>query len=322
MSIESFPFDLINSEDYLLDTIMDDLSSFSESSCFNHLISDHSFPQVSQTFEEDIFPSTSSSEERTTTTILSNEESKNNYNSDNKNNRKKRKLHVNNISKNIKRILVPRILNTDIRKKYPIMINNILNSGNLTYIKQFLYTFTTMHNSSVCWKHCRYIDKKSHSLPQNHNPCCLLGQKSTLLQYEHISELSYFLFLSIVAMPDRVFTMTNCEIFSRSDSFETKITVYFIMTGTKSYETDPYTRGKLVQSYAQSKHSFTSNENNLKDDEEFSLIRLFHQKIARSESPRPMYSEVKVTLTVEDYRKSMKINKIEFESTSNQARYR
>eukprot|EP01040_Poterioochromonas_malhamensis_P014244 gene14244-15750_t len=94
-------------------------------------------------------------------------------------------------------------------------------------------------------------------------------------------------------MPDRVFTMTNCEIFSRSDSFETKIIVYFIMTGTKSYETDPYTRGKLVQSYAQSKHSFTSNENNLKDDEEFSLIRLFHQKIARSESPRPMYSEVK-----------------------------
>eukprot|EP01040_Poterioochromonas_malhamensis_P014243 gene14243-15749_t len=194
---------------------------------------------------------------------------------------------------------------------------------------------TTPNNSSnnrkkPTWNFTRYRPDQKHS---NHpeppslssssssassSQICMVEGKNCLIQFQHVSDICNYILHSSLTIPDCTYKIVNCEIFTRSDSFETKIVIDYRMTGTKTYHSNPHTAGLFVQSFSESLRKERKSEK----DEESSLVQSFYQNVARIESPRPMLSEGKIILSVENYRESMKINKIVFEATSNQARFR
>eukprot|EP01040_Poterioochromonas_malhamensis_P011180 gene11180-12180_t len=137
-------------------------------------------------------------------------------------------------------------------------------------------------------------------------------------------------------LPDRVYEMIHSDIVTRSDSYETKIIVYYRMSGMKSYHCNPIHAGVIVETYASScasspcscwSGSTVSTDDSKSslsgsDDEEFSMLKLFYQKIERIDFPRHLTAHGKITMTVENYQESMKINQIVIESSSNLYHFR
>ncbi len=250
------------------------------------------------------------------------------------NNPKKRKFHVNNISKNLKIIRVPRVLNSDIRKKYPTMIINVLNSCNHRYMKEFINTYTNF-NTLLTWNHskCGACCTKSHEFAFYSD-----SQERRSVAFRQMSDISNYLFFSSLTVPDRVYEVIHSDIVTRSDSYETKIIVYYRMSGMKSYHCNPIHAGVIVESYASTSASspcscssssgstVTTDDSksslSVSDDEEFSMLKLFYQKIERIDFPRHLTAHGKITMTVENYQESMKINQIVIESSSNLYHFR
>lgn len=319
-------FDVVSYEDQILDKIMDELSSDCTSYTFTNVSSssEQGIDYDSSSIEESTQTPTTISCDSTTTSDHDNNTTPNNSS----NNRKKRKYHINNISRNKKYLRIPRIVNSDLRKKYPIMLINVLNSCNYHLMKEFFYYVTDI-NTSATWNFTRYRPDQKHS---NHpeppslsssslsssSQICMVEGKNCLIQFQHVSDICNYILHSSLTIPDCTYKIVNCEIFTRSDSFETKIVIDYRMTGTKTYHSNPHTAGLFVQSFSESLRKERKSEK----DEESSLVQSFYQNVARIESPRPMLSEGKIILSVENYRESMKINKIVFEATSNQARFR
>eukprot|EP01040_Poterioochromonas_malhamensis_P007686 gene7686-8301_t len=175
--------------------------------------------------------------------------------------------------------------------------------------------------------HAQHRDLRSSSPPptpplsssSSSSHVCIVPDERCHIKFQHISDICNYLFHASLSIPDRTYQILNCEIFTRSDSFETKIVVDYRMTGTKTYQSNPHSAGVFIQSLSE---SLARKERRSEGDEESLLAQLFYEKTARIESPRPMLSEGKMILIVENYRESMKINKIIFEGTSNQARFR
>ncbi len=236
------------------------------------------------------------------------------------NNPKKRKFHVNNISKNLKLIRVPRVLNSDIRKKYPTMILNVFNSCNHRYMKEFINTYTNF-NTLLTWNHskCGACCTKPHEFSFYGE-----SQERRSVAFREMSNISNYLFFSSLTVPDRVYEMVHSDIVTRSDSYQTKIVVYYRMSGMKSYHCNPIHAGLILQSYSSTAGSsspcscLSSSTPSIaiSDDEEFSMLKLYYQKIERIDFPRQVTATGKITMTVENYQESMKISQIVIESSS------
>ncbi len=230
---------------------------------------------------------------------------------------RKRKFQVNNISKNEKFIRIPKLLRTDIRKKYPIMILNVLNGCNYRNIFDFLRLFCD-DNVKMAWNmtHCNTSPNFELSLSTTSSKC--------VAAFDRITPVVNYLFFCGLLVPDRIHEMIQSEIFTRSDSLETRIEIYYRMSGTLTYQCFHPQVAEIIQSYHRSSSPISSesfsddgedcSQSIVPYDNEFSLYKLFYQQIERKEVPISISSNGKVTLIIDNYRESMKINNILFES--------
>eukprot|EP01040_Poterioochromonas_malhamensis_P007689 gene7689-8304_t len=142
--------------------------------------------------------------------------------------------------------------------------------------------------------------------------------------FDRITPVVNYLFFCGLLVPDRIHEMIQSEIITRSDSLETRIEIYYRMSGTLTYQCFHPQVAEIIQNYHRSSSPMSSeslsddgedcSQSIVPYDNEFSLYKLFYQQIERKEVPISISSNGKITLVIDNYRESMKINNILFES--------
>lgn len=236
--------------------------------------------------------------------------------------RKRKLFHVNNISKNEKIIRLPKILTTDIRKKYPIMILNVMNGCNYRSIDDFI-RLCCDGNCQFKWILTRSPNRTAKSFDEAKQHAEV--NSTFCVKLETLTNIINYLFFLGMILPDRVFHMVQSNVITRSDSFETRIEVYYRIHGTRTYMCSPLQAGTMVRSHHASCINSIKSGLNSSDEEvlsgpidgishEFSLYKMFYQRIQRLKILEQVTAYGRITLLVENYRESMKIKDIIFEA--------
>lgn len=108
-----------------------------------------------------------------------------------------------------------------------------------------------------------------------------------------------------LSIPDRVLTMKNAVVITRSNSFKTEVVVDFRIQGTKIFDVDPAEMAALLESM---KEKMGGIENIRSEDLAIIMKDLF------TPNPKPMVADGRYILTINDYRESCKIDKIVLQS--------
>jgi len=245
---------------------------------------------------------------------------------------RKRKLkHVNNISKNKKYIRLPKVLSSDIRKKYPFMMLNILNGCNYHNISDFTHQFID-RDCQLTWSLIRCPNRKVKSFDEAKEHATI--NSKFCVQLDSLTHIIDYLFFIGLILPDRAFQMIHSSVITRSDSLETRIEIYYRMDGTKLYLCTPIQAGAMVRSLTRS--SLDDSIDSLSDsssggeemervsreerieqsdiNHEFSLYKIFYQNIRSLPVKESVYSFGRVTLLIENHHESNKIKDFILES--------
>lgn len=245
--------------------------------------------------------------------------------------RKRKFKHVNNISKNKKYIRLPKVLSTDIRKKYPFMILNIMNGCNYHNISDFTHQFID-RDCQLTWSLTKCPNRRVKSFDEAKEHTTM--NSKFCVQLDSLSNIIDYLFFLGLILPDRVFQMIHSNVITRSDSLETRIEIYYRMDGTKLYLCTPIQAGAMVKSLPMSSmdDSIDSQSDSSSGGEEleqiskegrieqcdmnheFSLYKIFYQNIKSLPVKESVYSFGRVTLLIENHHESNKIKDFILES--------
>ncbi len=195
------------------------------------------------------------------------------------------KYQINNISKKPYKIIVPRMIDTDIRKQYPIMWMNMINGGDMSGISLFLYKFTT--------RSCSY-------------EALSLTTRDRLL-IEDIHQLVTYFEAMHTLFPDHTCKFYGAEIKTRSDTFQSIIHIYFRFYGSRVYELPiQYVGETVVDAFD---HTIVDNSAFISGSE---IVEKMRPTPLRD--PAPLILDMKVSLVIEDPRIQAKITSIRSES--------
>ncbi len=204
------------------------------------------------------------------------------------------KCHINNISKKPYKIIVPRLIESDIRKQYPIMFINVLNSSNIDALSFFMYKYT--HRGCTYQSICRAANtriKESFMIDNIHQ---LVTFYDTL---HHI-------------VPDHTYHLLSAEVKTRSDTFTSMIYIDFQINGTKMYDLTPSSAHDIALSSSVCKSSSNSSlsltcedsvatsSSSPREDRSASFGGILSKEAYCA--PRPLKLEGRLTLVVEDPR--------------------
>lgn len=148
--------------------------------------------------------------------------------SDAKATRKKRSpaqtIHVLNLSNDPSKVRLPRIPAEDLRRKYPTMLMNVLNSMDLEKLVDFFQTFA--HDQTILKRQVLSSSEPFREI-QSYS---FYGTRDLLL----------YLHLLNVQGPDRVIQMKgDASIITRSDTFRTEIVFDFSVHSSYLYQIEP-----------------------------------------------------------------------------------
>lgn len=212
--------------------------------------------------------------------------------------------HINNISKDPKKIRLPRVLNSDIRKKYPLMFINMLNMCDIGLIELFFKKYTMrstalskyIHFGPLAGNTPQIMDdpvkdkiKKEIQQPFVLKDVCL----------ESLEDVTNFVILLALLSPDRIFKIKRSEVITRSDTYKTEVNIYFELCGTRVSHWTSIEVGEFLLSLRE-RHQISRQE----------LIEQFYASLPRLKVPGPFASEGKFTLNIENGRDDLRITNI------------
>ena len=132
-------------------------------------------------------------------------------------------IETNAPNSNISRIVkIPKIPRSDIRRKYPLMLLNTLNSMDSNLLRKFFFTFA----------HPQTILRRQVMSP--HHP----SMEASSVSFYGQEEIFYFLFMLQLFGPDRVIQLETCSITTRSTTFLTEIQLDCTLHVNALYEWD------------------------------------------------------------------------------------
>ena len=118
-------------------------------------------------------------------------------------------FHFHNVSRNCLEVKLPRIPKSDIRRDYPFMLINVLNTMDTLLLRDFLSSFT----------HSKTILKRR--IMSQRLPAC----ETQSISFYGTEDIFYFIFVMGLLGPDRVFQLNNCSIVTRSTTYRTEIII-------------------------------------------------------------------------------------------------
>lgn len=134
-----------------------------------------------------------------------------------------------------KPIVIHRILNADIRKKYGMMFANVFNSGNVSLLDSFFNKFRG-----------KSLGFSKRPITQDYN--CIFSRRfqskfNSLPSLEVVgSEFVFFYFKYLMkSLPDLVINLSDMKLKQRSDSKKTQLIAKFRLQGTQFHGLNPMT---------------------------------------------------------------------------------
>lgn len=203
----------------------------------------------------------------------------------------KKSVHINNISNNPYRVRIPKVPSDDIRRKYPMMIINTLNSLDATLMHSFFQQFT--HPESALYKQILSKDEPEQEVER--------------LSFYGADDIFSYMFAVSLITPDRAIRICNTKIITRSDTFRTEIILEGEATGTWPYDTDPIKVGHFLQYI----FNQTSQECKRPNNDVSRLERLYNQHHLRlAKTPLRMYAKGKITLVINNIYERQELDEI------------
>eukprot|EP01040_Poterioochromonas_malhamensis_P013424 gene13424-14764_t len=209
------------------------------------------------------------------------------------------KFHVNNASSKPYKVVVPRVLATDIRKHYSTMFFNLLNNADADLIALFFQKFT---NCNTVVQNVLLPRPKENKRQTLQNPA--FDQPLTQ-DFTTFHDITKFLEAMLLSIPDRVLTMKTAHVITRSNSFKTEIVVTLRCVAHKVFDLDPAELAAMLESMKQQ----LGGAENISEEHMITMM-----KGAFSPTPIPAVVEGRYVLIVNDYRESNKIDKIILET--------
>ncbi len=209
------------------------------------------------------------------------------------------KIHVHNASSKPYKVVVPRVLATDIRKHYATMFFNLLNNADADLIALFFQKFTNCNTVVQNVLLPRPEENKRQTLQ---NPDF---DQPLMQDFTTFHDITKFFEAMLLSVPDRVVTMKTAHVITRSNSFKTEIVVTFRCVGHKVFDLDPAELAALFEGMKQQ----LGGAENISEEHMATMM-----KEAFSPTPVPLVADGRYVLIVNDYRESNKIDKIIFES--------
>ncbi len=204
-------------------------------------------------------------------------------------------MHVNNISKDPTKIRLPKMLKNDIRRQYPIMFVNMLNSGDLDLIELFFKTYTTAQSEFSKYIHIDPLPGNTLAVQDLKE----IREREDLISLHALNDVINFVILLLLLSPDRIIQMKRSEIITRSDSFRTEINIYFELKGTRISNWTPIEVGRFLLSLKE-RHSLTRQE----------LIEQFHASLPRMTTLIPLHVDGQFTLNIDNGREDLRISNV------------
>jgi hypothetical protein len=180
---------------------------------------------------------------------------------------------------------LPRILKRDLRKKLPIMLNNVMNSHDSILVKSFFSTFCRGDGCQLQQSCTFNSDVVSYEMPS----------------VDHIiSYMSCFL----ESIPDSIFRMSHFQLKRRSDTEGTEIVCYVTCYGTSIYPLTPPDIAKhVLKSFAGEK-----NENEFLSNYDVLNPASIHTcGLPRLEKPDSKIVYVTLTMTIDEEKRIQRI---------------
>ncbi len=217
--------------------------------------------------------------------------------------------HINNISKDPTKVRLPRVLKSDIRKKYPIMLINMMNCGNLDLIELFYKKYT--NDSTSFLKKVQTID--DDTLPpttpdswNQHHSLTTPTNRSAMAEdilFEALNDMIYYEILLYLLCPDRIITMKHANVITKSNSFQTEIHIFVEMRATFTKRWTHLDAAKFLKSLRLTGISHTREE----------MIEKFEASAPLLCEVVPLHAEGKITLLIDDFRNDLRINNIKYD---------
>mmetsp|Transcript_13811 Transcript_13811/g.15000 ORF Transcript_13811/g.15000 Transcript_13811/m.15000 type:complete len:283 (+) Transcript_13811:13-861(+) len=206
-----------------------------------------------------------------------------------------RSFHINNASANPYRIRIPKVPSEDIRRKYPIMIMNTLNSLDTSLMHAFFHQFT--HPESALQRQVFNANEPDQEIQR--------------ISFYGADNIFSYMFATTLINTDRVLRAHDIKIITRSDTFRTEIVIDGEGSATWIYDTDPIKIGHFLQ------YIFLETTQELKRpcSDISGLERLYNRQHLRlAKKPIQINGKGRITLVINDIRERQTIDEIYFAS--------
>lgn len=225
---------------------------------------------------------------------------------------KKRSLteidHINNISKDPTKVRLPRVLKSDIRKKYPIMLINMMNCGNFDLIELFYKKYTNHSTSFLKKVQTINDDTLPPTTPDSWNRHLSLtptnrGTREEDILLDALNDMIYYEILLYLLCPDRIITMKHANVITKSNTFQTEIHIFVELRATFAKRWTHLEAAKFLKTLKQTGITHTREE----------MIEKFEASAPLLSELVPLHAEGKVTLLIDDFRNDLRINNIKYD---------